>query len=449
MACLFMSSDVAKSQTITVTNCPSLGYPGSIIGTVSGVVPSQYEVAIVINVFGTYWSKPFDVRPYVTIDNNSVFRMTFMDNSDVYAEKIHLFMVPTNSVIPVVLGGGTIPTNLYNLAVATAVIDRVPSANKVMWSGRHWTIKDTYGTIWGPGPNHFSASQVHIDDKDKLHLTISYVSNYWRCAELILDNSLGYGDYRFYVYSTLTNLPGPIVFGAFLYDDDPDFTHREIDFEFSNGAAIGSNAPMQYVIQPYQVPEQRHRFVVPWGLSYSTHSFLWMPEFVSFNSYVAKQSFVDQYTVSHMIQHNPRSLDSTFFTTSWIDMTNVFTRALCSTNLVIQEETTQWGWNNPFRFFRTKMTSFYESGTNASFEHWSTSSGVPPKGNEKVHINLWLLNGEAPGNTNESFEVVLSGFEFRAPTFVSETLRPKMQILKVDEPNIRALTTIRLTLPGN
>ncbi|GEM_PF-2419720 len=452
MACLFTPGFIAIPQTINISSYPSLGNPGSIIGSVSGVVPTKYKMAIVIDVFGTYWSKPTEASPSVAIDSggyfNAMIRST--DGNDIYAEKIHLFMVPTNSVIPVVLGGGTIPTTLFDLAAATAVVDRAPAANHLVWSGRHWTIKDTYDTVWGPGPNYFSASSVHVDAEDKLHLTVRYVSNHWRCAEIILDDSLGYGSYRFYVDSNLTNLPDPIVFGAFTYDNDIDYHYREIDcIEFNNGLVVGRNAPLQYVIQPYTITDQRHVFVSPSGLGSATHSFLWLPEFVSWNSYSGKQSFVDEYTVGHTIQQNPRPImDSMFFATSWEDVSSVMMRALYPTNIVVTENP-RILWSNPSRLFRTKMTSFYESGANASFEHWSTSSGVPPKGNEKVHINLWLFDGISPGETNQSFEVVLSGFEFRPPTFASRSLQPRLEILKVEDPLGRAPVTLRLTCPGN
>jgi hypothetical protein len=44
-------------------------------------------------------------------------------------------------------------------------------------------------------------------------------------------------------------------------------------------------------------------------------------------------------------------------------------------------------------------------------EMWNNSLGVPPAGGEQVHINLWLDNGNPPGN-GQPIEAVVSGFEF-------------------------------------
>lgn len=45
-------------------------------------------------------------------------------------------------------------------------------------------------------------------------------------------------------------------------------------------------------------------------------------------------------------------------------------------------------------------------------DQWSyTGSGVPPKGNEKFRINLWLFNGYPPSDSQE-VEFIIDRFEF-------------------------------------
>jgi hypothetical protein len=47
---------------------------------------------------------------------------------------------------------------------------------------------------------------------------------------------------------------------------------------------------------------------------------------------------------------------------------------------------------------------------------WSlTGADVPPPGNERAHLNLWLMNGTAPAN-GQPVDVVVSNFRFCTPT---------------------------------
>lgn len=46
------------------------------------------------------------------------------------------------------------------------------------------------------------------------------------------------------------------------------------------------------------------------------------------------------------------------------------------------------------------------------FAEWTyAGTGIPPTGDEGVHINVWLMDGAAP-STGKPFEIVISKFEF-------------------------------------
>jgi hypothetical protein len=103
----------------------------------------------------------------------------------------------------------------------------------------------------------------------------------WTCADVSLTRSLGYGTYTFVVQGSARLNPSAVV-GLYTWDDirSGDF-RNELDIELSRwGDPKNKNA--QYVVQPFYVPENVFRFVVPPGVV--THSLRWEPGKVSFRS---------------------------------------------------------------------------------------------------------------------------------------------------------------------
>ena len=97
-------------------------------------------------------------------------------------------------------------------------------------------------------------------------------------AEVGLSRSLGYGSYRF-VVRDVSQLEPAAVFSIFTWDESGP--PREVDIEISRwGETTSKNA--QYVIQPYYVPANVIRFMVPAGIL--THSLSWEPGRMSFKT---------------------------------------------------------------------------------------------------------------------------------------------------------------------
>jgi hypothetical protein len=220
--------------------------------TVTGVDPTQYKIAIIIEVFGTFWSKPTFARPFTSVRPAGPMLGNFSENfitggQDVCAERIFLFLVPIDAEIPLVGNGGGIPPELRRIAVATSVANRIGENETFLWSGHEWITKDTGECIWGPGPNYFSKDSAWVDPQGILDLSIRFVNGHWRCGEIFLTRSLGYGTYTFYLASDVSGLPDKIVFSGFIYNDS---TGEEADVEFSNGDVVRPQWPWQYVKQP-------------------------------------------------------------------------------------------------------------------------------------------------------------------------------------------------------
>jgi hypothetical protein len=146
----------------------------------------------------------------------------------------------------------TLPTDLPHSREVTVFRD---ARGPLQFAGRSWRVKG--GRRLGPGPNDFSdaVDNVWLDDKDHLHLAITKADNRWQCAEVVAEESLGYGEYRWVVAGDLAALDRQVVLGLFTYET----TSREIDFELSRwGNKAKANA--QFVVQPYTAKDSTYRF---------------------------------------------------------------------------------------------------------------------------------------------------------------------------------------------
>jgi len=172
--------------------------------------------------------------------------------------------------------------------LAGAALAQAPAASgygkTVFFSGYAWRVKIASPPV-GPGPNYFSdsANNVWTDTAGRLHMKIVKTAGKWVCAEVVLQQTLGYGTYRFYLDSPVDNLDPNVVLGLFTWNDDPAFNHRELDIEFARwGKASNPNA--SYTVQPYTNPSNQMIFIQPAGLPQSTHSFKWQAGNVLFES---------------------------------------------------------------------------------------------------------------------------------------------------------------------
>jgi hypothetical protein len=125
-----------------------------------------------------------------------------------------------------ILGLGTITTEgtdpLLRYRMTPAVI---------AFSGYRWNVKESSRRA-GPGPNFFGSEGVEVDARRRLHLAILRKRTGWPCSEVVLDRSLGYGEYRFGIRTSA--LDRNVVFGMFLWDSAAPRLHfREVDIELS------------------------------------------------------------------------------------------------------------------------------------------------------------------------------------------------------------------------
>jgi hypothetical protein len=220
----------------------------------------------------------------------------------------------------------------------------------LVFAGRTWRVKGP--GYYGPGENHFSDSKanVWVDEDGRLVLRITYVGGIWYCAEVALEDALGYGEYRFKVEADLDDLDPYVVFGLFIWEYQPCWRYpnwwnanNEFDIEFSRWTDPGG-PPAQYICQPDVLDNKRQFWLITDGPDAATsHAFDWRPDEVFCRSWHG-----------HADEPDPGDVIET------------------------------WPYPGP---------------------------NFPRPEEPRVHLNLWLIGG-APPSDGQEVEVVISDFVF-------------------------------------
>lgn len=229
-------------------------------------------------------------------------------------------------------------------------------AATIQWSGLTWDIKAGYEL--GPGPNDWSDStdSVWVDPQGNLHLKVFRQYGRWLCAEIVSQDSFGYGNYEFRIETNTESYDPNLVAGLFTYAD----ITGEVDIELSR-FGDPENVNASYTVQPYDIPGNSTGFDLGLTGDYSTHSFDWTADQIDFQSLHGHNTTPP--TPGHIIN--------------------------------------QWRY---------------------------TGADIPAEGSEKVHINLWLVQGAAPTN-GQSHEFIIHSFTFTPAEAVPEPTSIALLIL--------------------
>ncbi len=171
------------------------------------------------------------------------------------------------------------------LAAALAFLASAAHAETISFAGYQWSVRDYPG---GPGPNGWDPGNVFVDDAG-LHLRITKVGGAWTCAEVVLNQPLGFGTYTFDVTGRPDKLDPNVVLGLFTYPNDdvgPGGTN-EIDIELTRwGSKSNPNVINWTVYPPAPGPKVTdNHFPLKLRGDASTHSFVWSSEAIAFAAY--------------------------------------------------------------------------------------------------------------------------------------------------------------------
>ncbi|MEO8088143.1 MAG: hypothetical protein ABI763_15085 [Bacteroidota bacterium] len=151
---------------------------------------------------------------------------------------------------------------LENISPIAFATDFYSAGDTLLFSGYKWVTKESNERHTGPGRNFFAGGKenIWVDEQGRMHIRMTHRNGRWYCAEARLVESLGYGKYTFQLESNAAKLDKDLVVGFFTYDHDDSLNHhREIDIEFSTWG-IEKNLNSQYVLQPFEVAENVHRY---------------------------------------------------------------------------------------------------------------------------------------------------------------------------------------------
>ena len=153
----------------------------------------------------------------------------------------------------------------------------------IRFSGHDWWVKGSTKRV-GPGSNYFSDQEenVWLDSQSRLHLRITQRDGRWHCAEIVSQESFGFGTYRFFLATPISKIDPNLTLGLFTWSDARDYAHREIDVECAKWGKADDTNNAQFVVQPYQPVGHLVRFRVPPELDATTHIFNWQSNRVFF-----------------------------------------------------------------------------------------------------------------------------------------------------------------------
>jgi hypothetical protein len=177
---------------------------------------------------------------------------------------------------------------LYRLIVAAtlALLASAAHAETIRFAGYDWSVRDYPG---GPGPNQWDPANVFVDEAG-LHLRITQIGGVWSCAEVVLNQSLGFGTYSFDVTGRPDKYDPNVVLGLFTYPNSdaigPGGTN-EIDIELTRwGDKHNPNVINWTVYPPALGPKVTDsHFPMKLKSDASSHSFVWSSTGVAYAAY--------------------------------------------------------------------------------------------------------------------------------------------------------------------
>jgi len=191
------------------------------------------------------------------------------------------------SILCVLLGLGCKQSNPED------VLGRV--GDEVTFAGRKWDVKWGLEPM-GPGPNMFSRlyDDVWVDENGWLHLTIAEHDGVWYSSEVVGQDNLGYGTYKWTIQADPMSFSENVVFGLFTWDNNTFYTdgNSEVDIEFAKWGDTLSTTPTTFSVQPvafggqYFAERTRERSIAEEDLrGVTTHTFTWTDTLITWASY--------------------------------------------------------------------------------------------------------------------------------------------------------------------
>ena len=208
--------------------------------------------------------------------------------------------------------------------------------NYLTFADRSWRVKSAYT---GPGPNSFSPSNATVNAQGGMELSVSLIGGAWRCSEVVLEEALGYGTYQFKMTGRMDLMDPNLIFSPFLWEYPQCF----------DGGSQWWNPASEFDLEFSR-----------WG--------------------------------------DPNNQPAQF-TAQPYDWPNNLSRFDIPSSSAAEQITGQLEWTPNAMICSAWLGHANEPSSSTLLHTWTyTGPHLPRPGQPRVHINFWLLNGEAPTN---------------------------------------------------
>jgi hypothetical protein len=267
----------APQPVIRITRVPMASAAGGtqtdvIEGSVSGASSEDRVVLYAQN--RTWWVQPLEKEPSTQLADHFHWINGTHLGTRYAALLVSPKFVPANNIPELPQVGGPVK------ALAVVPGQERPPSPYISFGGYQWRMRIAPSNRGGTR-NEYAAENIWTDTSGALHMRITGGPTAWTCAEVTLTQSLGYGTYSLEVRD-ISRLEPAVVFAFFTYDyAGGDSNHREANVEVSRWGDPGAKNG-QYVLQPFHVPANVSRFLVPPGPV--VHSLQWEAGRMTFRS---------------------------------------------------------------------------------------------------------------------------------------------------------------------
>lgn len=275
----------STGASVIISSLPAWGQDGSINGAVYGLLSSQVSLFIFEFIPDVGWVSVPGCGA-TQIQGTGQFSVNATPNLiNRSATRISAYLLPSlaaNSV-PCVGGSPSIPFFVVSNALSVATYPRLPAYHTVSFGGLDWNVKEAPVQV-SPNSQFFSGNNAFVDGLGQLHLKVTQCSGSWCAAEVFTTQTVGYGSYSFTISSPVNNIDPNLTLGLFTWDAQAaDNANREWDIEFSRWGNANATSNAQYVVQPYNGPNNIQPFLMS-PAAVSQHSVTWSPSQVGFSS---------------------------------------------------------------------------------------------------------------------------------------------------------------------
>lgn len=236
------------------------GGPGRVDFISGRVRNARREQQIVIYAHsGTWWLQHNPDQPLIPIQGDS----TWSTETHLGFEYAALLVEPNYHPLAVLdlapTQGGSV--DLVAIVKGVGPPQYAPTGS-LKFSGYDWSVR-TIPSDKGGMSNLFDPENAWTDASGALHMQIKRKGDWWSCAEIYLNRSLGYGTYLVTVRDT-SHIEPAAVFSMYTFEDSAGEQHyREMDVEVSRWGDPTNQNNAQFVIQPFYIPGNVIAFAAP------------------------------------------------------------------------------------------------------------------------------------------------------------------------------------------